>query len=99
MKKAVETPRKKDSTKETVLRLSERKWKMAFSDESWKRHVTTDDRDLEQLQEGICKAKRMKQAGKSMKNITEALGLSLEYIHKILNMNLRCVKSRCCQAI
>ena len=68
MKKAEDTPRKKDSTKETSLRLSERKRKMAFSSESGKRHVTIDDMNLEQLEEGICRAKRMKQAGKSMKN-------------------------------
>ena len=41
---------------------------MAFSSESGKRHVTIDDMNLEQLEEGICRAKRMKQAGKSMKN-------------------------------
>ena len=80
MKKAVETPNKKDSTKETVLHLafepSESKWRMAFSDRDKMRYVTIDARNLEQLQEGICKAKRMKRAGKSMRNQRPSVCLS-----------------------
>ena len=65
---------------------------MAFSDGDIMRYVTIDARNLEQLQKGICKAKKMKQASKSIRNIAEALGQSLGCVHKILNMNLRCAK-------
>ena len=63
------------------------------------RYVMIDAGNLEQLQEGICEAERIKRAGKSMRNIAEALGLSLGYVYKILNMNLGCGKSRYCQTI
>jgi site-specific DNA recombinase len=41
----------------------------------------------------IQKAKRMKRTGRSMRDIAEALDLSLGYVHKILNVNLRSLKS------
>jgi len=44
----------------------------------------------------IQKAKRMKRAGKSMRAIAKALNLSLGYVHKILNVNLRSVKALYC---
>jgi site-specific DNA recombinase len=47
----------------------------------------------------IQKAKRMKRSGKSMRGIAEALGLSLGYVHKILNVNLRTVKAMYCNGL
>jgi transposase len=61
MKKTQETLRREDSTKEAVLHLafelSNRKWKLAFSDCSKRRLVTINARNLQQLQEEIEKAK------------------------------------------
>ena len=53
MKKTQRTQRMNNNTRETVLHLafelSNTKWKIAFSDESRKRHATIDDRNLKQL--------------------------------------------------
>jgi DNA invertase Pin-like site-specific DNA recombinase len=40
----------------------------------------------------IKKAKRMRRSGKSMRDISRTLNLSLGYIHKVLNVNPRSVK-------
>ncbi len=44
----------------------------------------------------IQKAKRMKRAGKSMRDIHKALALSLGTVHKLVNVNLRSVKAAYC---
>ena len=47
----------------------------------------------------IQKAKRMKRAGKSIRDIAKALELSHGYVHKILNSNLRTVKALYCNGL
>ena len=62
MKKTQETLGKKDITKEAVLytafELSNKTWKLALSNGSKVRYVSTDARDLDKLQVQISKAKR-----------------------------------------
>ena len=41
----------------------------------------------------IQKAKRLRRSGKSLREISETLNLSLGYVHKAVNVNLRTVKS------
>jgi hypothetical protein len=41
----------------------------------------------------IQKAKRMKTDGKSVRAISEALNLSLGYVHKVINTDLRKIKN------
>lgn len=41
----------------------------------------------------IQKAKRLRSRGKSMRDISDTLDLSLGYVHKVLNTNLRSVKA------
>ena len=47
----------------------------------------------------IQRAKRMKRAGKSMRDKSKALNLSLGYVHKILNINLRSLKTLYCNGL
>jgi transposase len=62
MKKTQETLRKDDTTKQAVLytafELSNKTWKLAFSDGSKVRYVSTDARDLSKLQVQIAMAKK-----------------------------------------
>ena len=62
MKKTQETLRKDDTTKRAVLyiafELSNKTWKLAFSDGSKVRYVSTDARDLNKLQVQIAMAKK-----------------------------------------
>lgn len=62
MKKTQETPRKNDTTKQAVLytafELSNKTWKLAFSNGSKVRYVSTDARDLNKLQAQIAMAKK-----------------------------------------
>jgi transposase len=62
MKKTQETLRKDDTTKQAVLyiafELSNKTWKLAFSDGSKVRYVSTDARDLNKLQVQIAMAKK-----------------------------------------
>ena len=62
MKKTQETLRKEDSTKQAVLytafELSNKTWKLAFSNGSKVRYVSTDARDLNKLQVEIGMAKK-----------------------------------------
>ena len=48
--------------------------------------------DLEQIRI-IQKAKKLKRAGKSIRDIAKEANLALGYVHKILNVNLRSVKA------
>jgi transposase len=61
MKKTQKTLRRKNTTKQTILHLafelSQKKWKLGFSDGNKMRFKSIDARDLEQLHEGIDKAK------------------------------------------
>jgi len=43
--------------------------------------------------------KRGKWAGRSMRDIAEALNLSLGFVHKMLNVNLRTVKALYCNGL
>ena len=54
-----------------------------------------DSRLVEDPEEmkAIQKAKRMKRAGKSIRDIAKRLGLSTGYVHKIVNVNLKSVKA------
>jgi len=47
----------------------------------------------------IQKAKRLKRAGKSIRDIARAVNLSVGYVHKILNVNLRTVKALYCNGL
>ena len=47
----------------------------------------------------IQKAKRLRARGKSMGAIADTLGLSVGYVHKILNTNLRSLKSLYCNGL
>ena len=62
MRRTQETLKKKDTTKDTVLyiafELSDKKWKLAFSNGSKVRHISTDARDLNELQVQIFRAKK-----------------------------------------
>ena len=62
MRRTQETLKKKDTTKDTVLyiafELSDKKWKLAFSNGSKVRYVSTDARDLNKLQVQIAMAKK-----------------------------------------
>lgn len=62
MKKTQETLRKNDNTRDTVMytafELSNKKWKLAFSNGSKMRYVSTDARDLNKLQVEIAMAKK-----------------------------------------
>jgi len=48
--------------------------------------------DPEQMKT-IQKAKRMKRAGKTLRDISKALNLSLGYVHKLVNTNLKTMKA------
>ncbi len=60
MKKTQGTLKRKDTTKDTVMytafELSNKKWKLAFSNGSKMRYVSTDARDLNNLQVQIVMA-------------------------------------------
>ena len=62
MKKTQETHKREDSTKEAIMytgfELSDKKWKLAFSNGSKVRHISTDARDLNELQVQIFRAKK-----------------------------------------
>jgi len=62
MKKTQETLKREDSTKEAIMytgfELSDKKWKLAFSNGSKVRHISTDARDLNELQVQIFRAKK-----------------------------------------
>ena len=47
----------------------------------------------------IKKAKRLRRAGKSLRDISKALDLSLGYVHKILNVNLKTIKASYCNGL
>jgi transposase len=57
-----ETLKKEDATKDTVMytafELSDKKWKLAFSNGSKVRHISTDARDLNELQVQMFRAKK-----------------------------------------
>ena len=62
MKKTQETLKREDITKDTVMytafELSDKKWKLAFSNGSKVRQISTDARDLNELQVQISRAKK-----------------------------------------
>jgi len=62
MKKTQETLKREDTTKEAIMytafELSDKKWKLAFSNGSKVRNISTDARDLNELQVQIFKAKK-----------------------------------------
>jgi site-specific DNA recombinase len=47
----------------------------------------------------IQKAKRLRRSGKSMRDIANAVNLSLGYVHKMLNTNLKTVKASYCNGL
>jgi len=62
MKKTQETLKREDTTKEAIMytafELSDKKWKLAFSNGSKVRQISTDARDLNELQVQIFRAKK-----------------------------------------
>jgi transposase len=62
MRRTQETLKREDTTKDTVMytafELSDKKWKLAFSNGSKVRHISTDARDLNELQVQMFGAKR-----------------------------------------
>ena len=52
-------------------------------------HLVEDAEAMKTIQ----KAKRMKTDGKSIRDISEALNLSLGYVHKVINTDLRKIKN------
>lgn len=57
-------------------------------------HLVEDPEQLKVIQ----KAKRLRRRGKSLRDIAGRLNLSLGYVHKILNVNLRSLKASYFQA-
>lgn len=47
----------------------------------------------------IKKVKRLRRAGKSIRDISKALNLSLGYVHKMLNINLRTAQALYCKGL
>jgi DNA invertase Pin-like site-specific DNA recombinase len=54
-----------------------------------KKHLVEDPEQMKVIQ----KAKRLRRSGKSLREISRALSLSLGYVHKALKVNLRTLKS------
>ena len=74
MKKTQETLKKHDTTKQDVMytafELSNKKWKLAFSDGSKIRYVSTDARDLHKLRSQIALAKKRFGLSKDVKVVS-----------------------------
>jgi len=74
MKKTQETLKRSDTTKQEVLytafELSNKKWKLAFSEGSKIRYVSTDARDLHKLQSQIALAKKRFRLSKDVKVVS-----------------------------
>jgi site-specific DNA recombinase len=58
-------------------------------------HLVEDPEQIKVIQ----KAKRLRRSGKSMRDIAGAVNLSLGYVHKILNINLKTVKASYCNGL
>jgi len=58
-------------------------------------HLVEDPEQIKVIQ----KAKRMKRSGKSIRDISKAVNLSVGYIHKVLNVNLKTVKATYCNGL
>ena len=55
-------------------------------------HLVEDPEQIKVIQ----RAKRLRRSGKSMRDIAGAVNLSLGYVHKVLNINLKTVKAAYC---
>ena len=59
------------------------------------KHLVEDPEKIKVIQ----KVKRLRRSGKSMRDIAAAVILSLGYVHKILNINLKTVKASYCNGL
>jgi DNA invertase Pin-like site-specific DNA recombinase len=58
-------------------------------------HLVEDPEQIKVIQ----KAKRLRRSGKSMRDIANTVNLSLGYVHKMLNTNLKTVKASYCNGL